>query len=414
MELLEEVKLYEQLRFEQDGRPKDNLDGLPIDKLKELLSILKKEIRREEEPSDLKEIISQSVFEDISYPVDNNNNRIKGAIIRRFAGCLLGVPVENYSIERMEEIAKEGGTPFPPTEYWHKVDREDWIQYGVDLRGNYTLSKIDAVFVDDDITYTIFNLELLEKYEPNYSLNDVAEIWLEKLPYACTAEDVALRNLKEGMKPEEAANDNPFIEWIGAAIRADAFGYVFAGRPKEAAIASYNDAYLTHRRNGIYGEMYLAAAIALSFSMHPIDAQKKAMEYIPQNSRLHKALEWAFSLENEIKDFKQARELINKKFPGMDGVHTINNMCVIAFASMLGKDSYENAVSTCVAMGLDNDCTGASIGSMFGAFYGLSNIDEKWYKCFNNTVHTYLIGEPIIPLDVICNKTIDLYKQNKR
>ena len=97
----------------------------------------------------------------------------------------------------------------------------------------------------------------------------------------------------------------------------------------------------------------------------------------------------------------------------MDGVHTINNMCVIAFASILGKDSYQDAVSTCVAMGLDNDCTGASIGSMFGAFYGLSSIDEKWYKCFNNTVHTYLIGEPVLPLDEVCNKTIDLYNKNK-
>ena len=30
---------------------------------------------------------------------------------------------------------------------------------------------------------------------------------------------------------KKVAEDNPFIEWIGAAIRADAFGYVCAGRP---------------------------------------------------------------------------------------------------------------------------------------------------------------------------------------
>ena len=80
---------------------------------------------------------------------------------------------------------------------------------------------------------------------------------------------------------------------------------------------------------------------------------------------------------------------------------------------MLGKSSYTDAVSTCVAMGLDNDCTGATIGSMFGAYCGLASIEKRWYGCFNNTVHTYLIGEPIIPLDELCNKAIDLYRQNK-
>ena len=147
--------------------------------------------------------------------------------------------------------------------------------------------------------------------------------------------------------------------------------------------------------------------------MHPLEAQMRAMDYIPSHSRLHKALEWAFSLEGQIKDFKQARALIDAKFPGMDSVHTINNMCVIAFASMLGKKSYTDAVSTCIAMGLDNDCTGASIGSMFGAYYGLSSIEDKWYKCFNNTVHTYINGEHVIPLDSVCDLAINLYSKNK-
>lgn len=414
MELKEEIKLYQQLRFEQDGRVKEPFDTLSEENLYLLLSVLKKEEKHPNEPNALKEIISQSVFGELSYPVTNIDDRIKGAIVGRFAGCLLGVPVEGYSIERMEKLAQEYGTPFPAIEYWHKVDREDWIQYGVDIRGNYTLNKINAVFVDDDITYTVLNLELLDKYGAKYTVNDVAKLWLEKLPYGCTAEEMALANLHNGVKPEEVANDNPFVEWIGGAIRADAFGYTFAGRPHLAAISSYSDAFLTHRRNGIYGEMYLAAAISLSFVMHPFEALKKAMDYIPSKSRLHQALEWAFSKVNDVKDFKQARSLIDEKFPGMDSVHTINNMCVLVFASKLGQESYTSAVSTCVAMGLDNDCTGASIGSMFGAYYGLSNIEDKWYKCFNNTVHTYLIGEPVIPLDSLFDLTIKLYNKNKK
>ena len=412
MELKEEIKLYQQLRFEQDGRAKEPFDTLSEENLHLLLSVLKKEEKHPNEPNALKEIVSRSVFGELSYPVTNIDDRIKGAIVGRFAGCLLGVPVEGYSIERMENIAKIGNTPFPPTEYWHKVDQEENIQYGVDLRGNYTLSKMNAVFVDDDITYTVLNLLLLDKYYANYTVENIGQLWLDILPYACTAEDCAIKELKAGTEPKNAANNNPFIEWIGAAIRADAFGYVFAGRPHLAARVAYNDAYLTHRRNGIYGEMFLAAAIALSFKLHPLEAIKKAIDYIPSNSRLHKDIEWALSYEGKDIDFREARRLIDERFPGMNSVHTNNNMCVITFIAMMAGDSYTNAVSQCVAMGLDNDCTAASIGSMFGAYYTIQGIEEKWYKCFNNNVHTYLKGYENIKLTDIFKLAIKLYHDN--
>lgn len=412
MNLKEEVALYQQLRFEQDHTSKFDISNLDEKSLKTLLSKLKRERISHDEPNSLEGIISSSKFETINLNIDRYEERIKGAITGRFAGCLLGVPVEGYSIERMENIAKIGNTPFPPTEYWHKVDQEEIIQYGVDLRGNYTLSKMNAVFVDDDVTYTVLNLLLLDKYYANYTVENIGQLWLDILPYACTAEDCAIKELKAGTEPKNAANNNPFIEWIGAAIRADAFGYVFAGRPHLAARVAYNDAYLTHRRNGIYGEMFLAAAIALSFKLHPLEAIKKAIDYIPSNSRLHKDIEWALSYEGKDIDFREARRLIDERFPGMNSVHTNNNMCVITFVAMMAGDSYTNAVSQCVAMGLDNDCTAASIGSMFGAYYTIQGIEEKWYKCFNNNVHTYLKGYENIKLTDIFKLAIKLYHNN--
>lgn len=412
MDLKEEISLCQQLRFEQDNKPKVELSSLDETELKDLLSNLKKEKDSPDEPNSLEEIISSTKFEKIDLDIDNYAERIKGAVVARFAGCLLGVPVEGYSIERMEEIAKMGGTPFPPTEYWHEVDNIKNVQYGVDLRGNYTLNRMDAVLVDDDITYTVLNLLLLDKYGVNYKVEDIAQLWLDILPYACTAEDCALKELKLGVDPKNVANNNPYIEWIGAAIRADAFGYVFAGRPDLAARAAYNDAYLTHRRNGIYGEMFLAAAIALSFKLHPLEAIKKAIDYIPSNSRLHKDIEWALSYEGKDINFREARKLIDERFPGMNSVHTNNNMCVITFVAMMAGDSFTNAVSQCVAIGLDNDCTAASIGSMFGAYYTIQGIEDKWYKCFNNKVHTYLKGYENTKLTDIFELAIKLYKNN--
>jgi hypothetical protein len=45
-------------------------------------------------------------------------------------------------------------------------------------------------------------------------------------------------------------------------------------------------------------------------------------------------------------------------------------------------------------MGLDNDCTAATAGSIVGAVVGKKRIPPHWCRNFNNTVHSYLIGRP--------------------
>ena len=411
-ELIETFTLYSQLRYEQDGRKKE-IHSTDENILLNQINVLKhSEIVNEEEPSLLDDIIKKSNFIEYKKEVNDMYKRLKGAIIGRFAGCTLGGPVEGYQIHVMEKIAKDTNTPFPPTEYWHDVINPDGIQYGVDKRTKYSLSGIDCVPVDDDVTYTVLNVLLIEKYGKDYTLENVAKLWKDILPYACTAEDCALKELTKGTKAELVANDNPFIEWIGAAIRADAFGYIFAGRPDLAAIACYNDAYLTHRRNGIYGEMFLAASISAAFTCKScLEALKIGANFIPKNSRLKEHLNWAF--ETNPEDFKEARRLLDERFPGMNSVHTINNMCAIVFAAKLGQDDFDKTISTIVAMGLDNDCNGASLGRILGAILKIDKIPLKWYSNFNDCLHTYLKGYEVLSLDSFIEKTFNLYEKYK-
>ena len=43
-----------------------------------------------------------------------------------------------------------------------------------------------------------------------------------------------------------------------------------------------------------------------------------------------------------------------------------------------------------MAIGLDNDCTGATVGSIAGACLGFDRIPAYWYDKFNDTVRTYI------------------------
>ena len=411
--LKQEICFYQELRYEQCGKKNIDISSFNEEELKRLLSELKNSEKFEDpnEPSDLPSIIKQSEFPNICLPVNNYQDRLLAALYARFAGCLLGVPVEGYSIQRMEDIAKRGNMIFPPVDYWTLVEPAHFIQYGVDLRGNYAKGKIDAVLVDDDVSYTVLNIILMEKYGKYYSVEDVAKLWLDILPYGCTAEEAALNELKKGVVANQAAENNPFIEWIGAAIRADAFGYVFAGNPKEAALHSYNDAYLTHRRNGIYGELFLASAIAAAFGTKDVmEALKIGARYVPSKSRLYDDLMWAFDKCKELKDFKHARELIDERYPTMNSVHTNNNMIAIVFACALAGQDFTKAIGTSVAMGLDNDCTSASIGSIYGANLGLNGISPHWYRCFNNTIKTYIKGYEKLTFDELVSKIMELRK----
>lgn len=333
-------------------------------------------------------------------------DKMKAAVLGRCIGCTLGVPVENWSVERMERFAQETGTPFPPTEYWHAVTDPSTLQYNGSPRSAYTKSGMDGVPVDDDITYTLLGLLILEEYRFGFTTEQVGRLWQKLLPVACTAEEVALNNLNAGIPAAQAGEiNNPYVQWIGADIRADGFGYAAAGNPLLAAKLGYADAYLSHRRNGIYGEMYFAAVIAAAFSAGTmLEALQAGLWYIPAECALTKDIRWALETAPSLQNWREARAKVDERFAGMNNVHTNNNACLTLFALLLGGDDFTKMISELVAMGLDNDCTAATAGSIFGALYGTAAIPAYWYANFNNAIYSYLKGYEKFALEDVVDR----------
>jgi ADP-ribosylglycohydrolase len=327
--------------------------------------------------------------------------RLEGALLGRMAGCTLGAPVEGWPIGRMQNLAKENKQKFPPKEYWKSVPDQFETRYGSSPRQDYTLGRMNGVPVDDDIAYTLLGLLVVEKYGPQFTVAQNGKAWLKYLPVACTAEKVALDNLKQKVPAGKAGErDNPYCEWIGADIRSDPWGYMAPGWPEFAADMAYRDAYLSHRRNGIYGEMFFSAAIAAAFAVKdPMQALKIGLTEIPRECALAKAVRWAFQEARRIKNYRQARAAVDRRFAGMHAVQTINNACLTIFGIAIGKKDLTRVIGETVAMGLDNDCTAATAGSIVGAVVGRRGIPKHWYKSFHNTVHSYLIGKPKFRID---------------
>ncbi len=367
----------------------------------------------EQEPNDYEGI--QRLCEGGNLPVKeiaDLSDKMAGAMLGRFIACTLGAPVEAESIEMMKLIAKEGGNEFPPTKYWNYVRLPWQVRYLTDRRELYGATKMDGIPVDDDITYTILGLLILERYGFDFTTEDVAEIWQELIPMAYTAEAIALDNLKKGIPASQAADvDNPYCQLIGAMIRPDGFAYACAGDPHKAAWLGYKDAYLSHRRNGIYGEMLFAAAEAAAFTVEdPLDAIRIGLKEIPKESLLYQDVTWALEKAKDIKDYEDARKAVDERFGIMHLAHTNNNACLVVFGLKVGEGDFTKTISQTVAMGLDNDCTAATAGSIIGAIVGAKGIDSYWTEPFHNKARCYLKGYPEFKLDDLVNRFVKMYQ----
>ena len=326
-------------------------------------------------------------------------DKVEGALLGRLAGCTLGAIVEGWPVENMESWAKEIGDPFPPTDYWSQAKTPSALRYETSRCDSYTRDGMDGVPVDDDIVYTLLGLMLFEQHGASFTSADVAHMWHTYLFWVYKDMKWPLDKFLAGAPISRCADRNPYAQLICASIRADPYGYVAPGQPEKAAALAYRDAALSHRRNGIYGGMFFAAAIAAAFAVtHPREAIEIGLTEIPRDCRLAREIRWALRISKRITNYREARLAVDRRFPGMDTAHTINNACLTIFGLLLGETDVTRVLSETVAMGLDNDCTAATAGSIVGAIAGKRGIPKHWHRRFHDKVHSYISGFPVFAI----------------
>ena len=353
------------------------------DKYIEPISLKKIKAARPKGPSALKYDLTD----------DQLYDKMLGAWLGRGAGCVLGIPVEGWSRAKIKEWAEILGQPYPLAEYWKEVPRRG--THYRDPIESFLKGKIDRIGSDDDLAYTVLGLLILEEAGIDFTCEDVGRLWLKYLPMACTAEHVALENLKKGIKPPKTAlKDNPFMEWIGADIRSDPWGYAAPGLPEVAADFAYRDASVSHVMNGTYGEMFFSAAIASAFVVDdPIRCLEIGLTEIPAKCRLTETVKETLRWCSKDKDWGATHDRIAKKYAGMSGAHTLNNAALTLAGLYYGEGDFEKTIAYTVMGGVDTDCTGATAGSIIGAILGAKMLPKKWVGPFGDKLTTYLIGQ---------------------
>lgn len=351
-------------------------------------------------------------------------DRVYGAWLGRCAGCLLGQPVEFWHRECLNGLLRETGN-YPACRYLSSDIPEELRQkYGVSDRGwNYGtdtvnwVNNIAGMPEDDDINYTALALKLLELRGAAFSGEDVAERWLTDLPalHTFTAERVAYRNLLNGVFPPLSGRyRNPCREWIGAQIRGDLFGYVNPGRPEAAAAMAYRDASVSHTKNGIYAEMFVAAMLSAAATGVTAEAIIACgLSQIPANCRLACGVLQVLGWKSRGIGWEDAVERIHSQFDEkdpFDSLSVVPNAMVVCLGIVYGELDFTRSMGIALAGSFDKDCNCATVGSVVGMAVGASALPEHWTGPLGDRVKTGIDGFHTARISDLAGRTVAVIK----
>ena len=223
-----------------------------------------------------------------------------------------------------------------------------------------------------------------------------------------TAERIAYRNLLDGHEPDAAgAIANPFHDWIGAQIRTDVYGWVCPGEPARAARLAWRDAYLSHRRNGLYGAMFVAGATSAAATCDTVDECITAgLSVVPPASRMPQPCIAGVELARSDLDAEAAIDRLYGELGALHWVHALNNAALLAFALARSGGDFTTAITTCVSGGWDTDSTAATAGSITGALAGATGLPGAWIDPLRNRLATTIAGFDGIGFDELARRTV--------
>ncbi len=376
-----------------------------------------------DEPSDLASIRrarpSDTPFWIVTDPGDDSLfDHVLAAWLGRCAGCLLGKPVEGWRSPAMWGFLKDQGR-YPLADFFRSDAPAELYEKHKVSRDRPYIDRVTHMPEDDDTNYTVTGLAIMKQRGASFAPEDVASFWLQNIPifHTFTAERAAYRNFVNLIPPPTSATyRNPYREWIGAQIRADFWGYAALGNPELAAEYAWRDASISHVKNGIYGEIWVAAMLAAAPYVSDVeDVIKIGLGEIPAKSRLAEDIHQVIGWRHAGIDAEEAIRRIHARwneFNPHHWCHTNSNAQIVALGLLWGQHDYGRAICTAVQACFDTDCNGATVGSVFGMMHGTAGLPEHWIGPLNDLLDTGIAGYHQVRISEVARAGFALWQTN--
>lgn len=372
-----------------------------------------------EEPSDWESILASLPDPPKKKPIDPERAaaKVRTGFLSSVCGCILGKPIEfNPSLADIREgFSKVGEWPI-----------RDYISLAaLDTLGRKQLcwkttcrETIRFAASDDDLNYSVMGMLNLEENGENFTQNQLATLWGRRLaPHFCWGPEREML-LRIGVHdPGGEVYDPEWPDWLnrgselcGAMIRADAYGYACPGDPLRAAKMAWRDAAMTHRKNGIYGTMFAAAAIAAACTAEtPAEIFEQALRCVPPKSRFAERVSRGLELVRASSDWLDGYEKIHAELHDFCHCRVYQESADMINTLFHAKD-VGDGICMQVMQGNDTDSYGCTVGSILGCFFGPEGLEERWLAPFGDRIVLGMTDAPETSLSALAERMSRLPK----
>ena len=249
--------------------------------------------------------------------------------------------------------------------------------------------KIDenGALENDDLDLQLVNLHVVEQYGIGLGPAEMGRMWAAHVYFPYDEYGYGVTALRLGFIPPFSGQyDNPFTNCMGSPIRSELWAAVAAGDPALAAHFAMSDAAVDHAGGeGMYGEIFYAALESMAYVTEVaapedrVSLIESALEYLPDASRVKAALKDTVKWYREGVCYDDIRGMILSAHGRPNFTDAPQNLAFTMCGWLYGED-FGDGILKAVNMGYDTDCTGATLGALYGILYGRSYIPEKWSR----------------------------------
>jgi len=311
---------------------------------------------------------------------DDYIERCYSGWLGKLIGVRFGIPIEGWDFTRIRKV-------------YGKLD-------------NYIGNYKKMLAADDDTNVPLALLSALYDYTHTSEITP-AQIGLALLNnapyehgffwwggYGISTEHTAYINLREGIEAPLSGsvehNGEIVAQQIGGQIFIDPWGLIAPGNPVLAAEYAAKAASVTHGGNGVYGGMFVAAAIAAAFTQRDIRSViETALGVIPADCeyvRMAKDIMRFYECDSSI-NWEAAYTHIKANW-GYDryqgACHIIPNSAVMIMSMLYGSGDFSKTLCICNMSGWDTDCNTGNVGTIMGVLAGIDGIEAKWRNPIND------------------------------
>jgi len=296
-----------------------------------------------------------------------------------------------------------GGTLGAPMEWRRQVNNVTF--YTQELGGN--------PLPNDDLDIQLLWLIMLEEKGINPDSALMAEYWQHFVAPYWAEYGNAKVNLQAGIKPPYSGiRNNPYKDSCGAFIRSEIWACIAPGNPHLAAKYAYDDASIDHGDGeGMYAEIFCATMQSAAFvEKDPKTLINIGLSYIPEDCAIAGAVRLAVELYEKKVPWLDARYKMLEAYRGscffgyLDmcsqddiargladgkmGYDAPSNIGILVIGLLYGEGDFDKSLCITINCGEDTDCTGATVGALFGIIHGADAIPEKWITPIGRGIKT--------------------------